>query len=114
MAELRWGAATDPGRIRPDNEDNLLAEPNVFVVADGMGGHRAGEVASALAVDLLRARLSAPGADLEQVVAAIAEVNGDIYRAAIGNPDQQGMGTTVTALAVIARRRAAAARSTDW
>ena len=102
MAELRWGAATDPGRIRPDNEDNLLAEPNVFAVADGMGGHRAGEVASALAVDLLRARLSAPGADLEQVVAAIAEVNGDIYRAAIGNPDQQGMGTTVTALAVVA------------
>ena len=70
-----------------------------------MGGHRAGEVASALAVDLLRTRLSAPGADLEQVVAAIAEVNGDIYRAAIGNPDQQGMGTTVTALAVIASRR---------
>jgi PPM family protein phosphatase len=102
VADLRWGAATDPGRIRPDNEDNLLAEPNVFAVADGMGGHRAGEVASALAVDLLRARLSAPGADLEQVVAAIAEVNGDIYRAAIGNPDQQGMGTTVTALAVIA------------
>ncbi len=102
MAQLRWGAATDPGRIRPDNEDNLLAEPNVFAVADGMGGHRAGEVASAIAVDLLRTRLSAPGADLEQVVAAIAEVNGDIYRAAIGNPEQQGMGTTVTALAVIA------------
>jgi PPM family protein phosphatase len=102
VADLRWGAATDAGRIRPDNEDNLLAEPNVFAVADGMGGHRAGEVASALAVDLLRARLSAPGADLEQVVAAVAEVNGDIYRAAIGNPDQQGMGTTVTALAVIA------------
>jgi serine/threonine protein phosphatase PrpC len=102
VAELRWGTATDPGRIRPDNEDNLLAEPNVFVVADGMGGHRAGEVASALAVDLLRTRLSARGEDLEQVVAAIADVNSDIYRAAIGNPDQQGMGTTVTALAVIA------------
>jgi protein phosphatase len=101
VAELRWGAATDPGRVRPDNEDNLLAEPTVFVVADGMGGHRAGEVASALAVDLLRSRLAAPGADLEQVVAAIAEVNGDIYRAAMGNPDQQGMGTTVTALVVI-------------
>ena len=102
MAELRWGSATDPGRIRPDNEDNLLAAPNVFAVADGMGGHRAGEVASALAVDLLRSHLSEPGADLEAVIAAVAEVNGDIYRAAIGNPDQQGMGTTVTALAVIA------------
>ena len=101
MATLRWGAATDPGRIRPENEDNLLAEPHVFAVADGMGGHRAGEVASELAVDLLRARLSGPGASLDDVVGAIAEANGDIYRAAIGNPDQQGMGTTITALVVI-------------
>ena len=101
MATLRWGAATDPGRIRPENEDNVLAEPNVFAVADGMGGHRAGEVASALAVDLLRSRLSAAGAGLAEVMAAIAEANADIYRAAIGNPDQQGMGTTVTALVVI-------------
>ena len=101
MADVRWGAATDPGRIRPENEDNVLAEPNVFAVADGMGGHRAGEVASALAVDLLRSRLSAPGAGLDDVLAAIAEANGDIYRAAMGNPDQQGMGTTITALVVI-------------
>ncbi len=101
MARLRWGSATDPGRIRPDNEDNLLAAPRVFAVADGMGGPRAGEVASALAVDLLRSRLSEPGADLDDVVAAIAEANADIYRAALENPAQQGMGTTLTALIVI-------------
>ena len=90
-----------PGRIRPDNEDNLLVAPRVFAVADGMGGHRAGEVASELAVELLRARLSEPGAGLDDVLAAIAEANGDIYRAALDNPAQQGMGTTVTALIVI-------------
>ncbi len=101
MTTLRWGTATDPGRIRPDNEDNLLAAPRVFAVADGMGGHRAGEVASALAIDLLRSRLSEPGADLDDVVAAIAEANADIYRAALENPAQQGMGTTITALIVI-------------
>jgi protein phosphatase len=101
VTTLRWGAATDPGRIRPDNEDNLLAAPRVFAVADGMGGHRAGEVASALAIDLLRSRLSEPGADLDDVVAAIAEANADIYRAALENPAQQGMGTTITALIVI-------------
>jgi PPM family protein phosphatase len=101
VTTLRWGSATDPGRIRPDNEDNLLAAPRVFAVADGMGGHRAGEVASALAIDLLRSRLSEPGADLDDVVAAIAEANADIYRAALENPAQQGMGTTITALIVI-------------
>ncbi len=101
MVTLRWGAATDAGRIRPDNEDNLLVAPRVFAVADGMGGHRAGEVASALAVELLRSRLSEPGAGLDDVLAAIAEANGDIYRAALDNPAQQGMGTTVTALIVI-------------
>ena len=101
MANLRWGSATDPGRIRPDNEDNVLAAPRVFAVADGMGGHRAGEVASALAIDLLRARLSEPGAGLDDVVSAIAEANGDIYRAALENPAQQGMGTTITALIVV-------------
>jgi protein phosphatase len=104
VATLRWGSATDPGRIRPDNEDNVLAAPRVFAVADGMGGHRAGEVASALAIDLLRSRLSEPGAVLDDVVSAIAEANGDIYRAALENPAQQGMGTTITALIVISER----------
>ncbi len=106
MATLRWGSATDPGRIRPDNEDNLLAAPRVFAVADGMGGHRAGEVASALAIDLLRSRLSEPGAGLDDVVSAIAEANGDIFHAALDNPAQQGMGTTITALIVVSDGRA--------
>lgn len=101
MAELRWGATTDPGRIRPENEDNLLAEPPAFAVADGMGGHRAGEVASALAVDLLRSRLHGDAVTLDDVIAAVNEANDDIYRAAIANPDQQGMGTTITALVVV-------------
>ena len=46
MAELRWGAATDKGRVREANEDTFVAEPMVFAVADGMGGHQAGEVLS--------------------------------------------------------------------
>jgi protein phosphatase len=113
VATLRWGSATDPGRIRPDNEDNVLAAPRVFAVADGMGGHRAGEVASALAIDLLRSRLSEPGAALDDVVSAIAEANGDIYRAALDNPAQQGMGTTITALIVISDAGADGPGETD-
>lgn len=102
MAELKWGAGTHPGQIRPQNEDNLYVDAGIFVVADGMGGHEAGEVASQLAVERIRELLE--GSDrlrADQVVEAISSANGDIFRAAIANPDQAGMGTTVTAIAVV-------------
>ena len=66
MAELRWGAATDPGRVRPGNEDSVLAVAQVFAVADGMGGHAAGEVASAVALQTLAARIG-PAAGVDRV-----------------------------------------------
>lgn len=103
MAELRWGAATDTGQVRPGNEDNYLAADGVFVVADGMGGHEAGEVASELAVTRLREALggeATPAAD--DVLRAIADANSDIFRAAVATPSQAGMGTTITGLVVIA------------
>jgi serine/threonine protein phosphatase PrpC len=103
MAELSWGSASDAGQLRPDNEDNVLASDGVFVVADGMGGHEAGEVASELAIDRIAAALEEhelPTAT--NVVEAITTANGDIFRASITNPAQRGMGTTVTAIAVIA------------
>ena len=104
MAELRWGAATHEGQLRNQNEDHHHAGEGLFVVADGMGGHLAGEVASEMAVDRLRANLSdrADAPVLDDVVAAIAEANAEIYDGSIRNADQAGMGTTVTAMAVIA------------
>jgi protein phosphatase len=102
MANLRVGATTHTGQVRPANEDSLLVTPTVFVVADGMGGHEAGEVASQIAVERIAELLDGdelPSA--ETVVAAIRTANGDIYRAAIANPGQAGMGTTITAIAVI-------------
>ena len=114
MAELRIGSATDKGRVRPENEDNFLVTDTTFVVADGMGGHEAGEVASQIAVDGIRQRLEAIAAsgDSDEPVATlptasefvrtISSANTDIFRAAIANPSQRGMGTTVTAIAVIA------------
>ena len=107
MAELRWGAATHPGQIRPDNEDSVLAIDGMFVVADGMGGHEAGEVASQLAIERLRQDLERRDLpDATDVVESVAAANGDIFRAAIANPAQHGMGTTLTAIAVIGDRLA--------
>jgi protein phosphatase len=60
--ELRHGAATDVGRVREVNEDALLAEPPVFVVADGMGGHEGGDVASRIVAEEF-GRLAAEGFD---------------------------------------------------
>ena len=60
MAELRWGASTDKGRLRPENEDSHVAMDGVYVVADGMGGHEAGEVASQIAVDRIGGDLLGP------------------------------------------------------
>jgi serine/threonine protein phosphatase PrpC len=102
MAQLNWGSATHAGQLRPQNEDNLLAIDGVYVVADGMGGHEAGEVASQIAVERVRADLDTeelPRASA--VVDSISNANGDIFRAAIANPGQAGMGTTLTAIAVI-------------
>ena len=102
MAKLNWGSATHTGQIRAQNEDNLVAVDGVFVVADGMGGHEAGEVASQIAVDRIRADLDVQGLpEASAVVDSISNANGDIFRAAIANPGQAGMGTTVTAIAVI-------------
>ena len=98
---LRWGAATHEGMVRTENEDAYVAEPLVFAVADGMGGHQAGEVASALAVQTLRDRLADGVRSIDVVIAAVVEANAAIFHAAHRNAAQQGMGTTLTALAVM-------------
>jgi len=92
LIELRWGSATSAGG-RSTNEDSLLAQDDVFVVADGMGGHDAGEVASATAVEVLRSLVGRrPGAD--EVRDALVEANARI-RALPAGPGRRP-GTTVT------------------
>ncbi|MCB0997766.1 MAG: Stp1/IreP family PP2C-type Ser/Thr phosphatase [Acidimicrobiales bacterium] len=101
MPALLWGAATDAGRIRSDNEDAYVAEELVFAVADGMGGHQAGEVASALAAGTIRERLAQGAPTVDVVVAAVVEANAAIFQTAHANAAQRGMGTTLTAVAVM-------------
>lgn len=99
--EVRWGSATHVGCVRTTNQDSILAGPTVFAVADGMGGHAAGEVASAIAV----ARM----ADLdvqptgEQVLAAVRQANSEVIAQAGPGSGREGMGTTLSGVAVADR-----------
>lgn len=94
----RWGSATDRGRVRSLNEDSLVAGPPVFVVADGMGGHAAGDVASALAVHEFESLVGATEMTATHALDAIDSANEAILRAAASDVHNAGMGTTITGL----------------
>lgn len=100
---MRWAQVTDTGLVRAVNEDSLRVSPelNFFAVADGMGGHRAGEVASGKVLQLvereLERRLNAGAEPGEALVDSIKEANRAIYELSVQNPELSGMGTTITA-----------------
>jgi PPM family protein phosphatase len=98
---VRAAMATDVGRVREHNEDAGLVTPHLVAVADGMGGHAAGEVASALAVAAL-ARLGEEDAlRPSDVVARVGEANRAILESVAQHPDQRGMATTLAGLAQV-------------
>ena len=95
------GSATDVGQVRRSNEDSHLIASPLFVVADGMGGANAGEVASALAIEVLTRTETRPGWDGEESLSrSIREANRRIHDRAHNDPNAAGMGTTVTAALV--------------
>ncbi len=106
-AKQSWAAITDIGRVRTHNEDSVLAQPPLFVVADGLGGHEAGEVASSIAVETLRDH--APRRpDAKALARAVRAANREVLRAAREGYGKQGMGTTMTAAIVEGTRIALA------
>lgn len=95
------GAATDTGNLRLQNEDSFVAEGDLLAVADGMGGHNAGEVASAMAIAHLRSAVSNGVANAQDFTAIIQTINAEIYAAATSTSDQRGMGTTLTTATLV-------------
>src|SRR3954464_4074444 len=88
---------TDTGRQRHANEDSYFARPPVFAVADGMGGARAGEVASKMVVEALEDGLPDGGTPEERLAGRTREANEHIHELAQSDPARAGMGTTMTA-----------------
>lgn len=113
-------ARTDIGKRRTLNEDAIFADQGLFVVCDGMGGHKAGEVASQLSIDAIASFIKRSGDDLEltwpygfeaarsfnenRLRTAIKLANRMVARKAASSEDYTGMGTTVAA-AIVAHRR---------
>jgi PPM family protein phosphatase len=93
------GHRTDVGRARDGNEDSYLVQPPLFVVADGMGGHLAGEVASQTAIRVITDQYeSDPASAGSRLAAYVQEANRSIHARSEESPDLSGMGTTCTLL----------------
>lgn len=106
VVRVAWGAATDVGRRRSTNEDSFAVVPPLFAVADGMGGHSAGDVASGAVVGrLAEAAESSPVLGAGELALALERATRDIDR--LAGQTEFGVGTTVTG--VVLRETAGAA-----
>jgi PPM family protein phosphatase len=93
---IEQAGRTDVGRQRSANEDSLVVRPPLFAVADGMGGAKAGEVASAVAVEAVEAAKESGEPAEAQLAGIVREANRRIYDLAVADESRRGMGTTLT------------------
>jgi PPM family protein phosphatase len=96
---VEFADITNTGRVRRNNEDSYIVEPPLFVLADGMGGAQAGEVASRLTIEAF-APFPATGGAEDRLRGAISEANRRVVERGRNDPKTAGMGSTVTAALV--------------
>ena len=101
---IEGGARSDQGRVRTSNEDSFVADvgKRLFLVADGMGGHAAGEIASRITAEKVEEIVSAagPGSSMEELLQlAVQEANAAVHEAQKIQAECRGMGSTLTVLA---------------
>jgi PPM family protein phosphatase len=99
MTKLRTISRTDIGRVRDTNEDAVVSSDRLAAVADGMGGHPGGEIASAIAISLVQAAFM--GRSLDELQAAVRAANRAIWDRASRNAELEGMGTTICAAGLV-------------
>jgi len=97
---IEQAGRTDVGRQRSANEDSLVVSPPLFAVADGMGGAKAGEVASAVAVEAVGSAPESSEPAEAQLAGIVREANRRIYDLAVADESRRGMGTTLTLVKV--------------
>ncbi len=103
---MEWGAKTDIGKIRENNEDAYFIDEKrqrIFMVADGMGGHKAGEIASKIAIETVSIlietylnNINDEDINIDIIKEAVCEANKKIYEQSLLNKELDGMGTTIT------------------
>jgi serine/threonine protein phosphatase PrpC len=94
VTRLRSASRTDIGRVRDSHEDAVVRDDRLALVADGMGGHSGGEVASAMAAAVVQATFT--GHSIDELRAAVRTANRAIWERSRGNSDLEGMGTTLS------------------
>lgn len=100
-APARWGVISHAGIVRAVNQDSVIAGPRLFVVADGMGGHASGDVASAIAVARLAELDASDDLAASAVLDVVAAVNAEILDQAFAGSGREGMGTTLAGIAFV-------------